>query len=205
LYIVSFCNLISSILVIAEKTRLCHKQANRHQFMMNLQWWKYRGMQALKTEDEDESSLPPSFPKKQSPSRPWLLPTACTLLFVLSAISFNMRWSRPILQAPIELPPRSYMFEDHPELRPFDQETTELWRPFGKEHWWSMEWMDPSGHRLTAGIDMLHKLHCLMAVRDEFTLMATDPDRRTVFNAKTAESTTRRMHVKHCLDFIRQV
>lgn len=36
-------------------------------------------------------------------------------------------------------------------------------------------------------------------------MMATDKDRRIYFNDKTAESVTRRMHIKHCFDFVRAV
>lgn len=168
-------------------------------------------MQALKTEDEDEGSLPMLFDEKQKKKTastwPWL-PLACTLLLAASAVSFNMRWSHGISGGPIDLqlPPLQYTFVDHPEMRPFDQETSDVWLPWGRDHWWSMEWRDPaSGARLTQGIDMLHKLHCLVSIRDEFTMMATDKDRRVFFNDKTAESVTRRMHVKHCFDFIRGV
>ncbi|KAF3765274.1 hypothetical protein M406DRAFT_355854 [Cryphonectria parasitica EP155] len=171
---------------------------------MKMDTWlrKYRGMQALKTEDEDEDSLPLSFEKKQKTTWPWL-PLACTLLLAASAVSFNMRWYRGISGDPIDLPPLQYTFTDHPEMRPFDQETSDIWLPWGRDHWWSMEWRDPSGAHLTQGIDMLHKLHCLVSIREEFTMMATDKNRRVFFNDKTAESITRRMHIKHCFDFIR--
>ncbi|KAL1877500.1 hypothetical protein Daus18300_002487 [Diaporthe australafricana] len=172
---------------------------------MNAWPWNYRGMQALKTEDEDEGTLP-LFIEKRKQKKIWLwLPLVCTLLLAASAVSFKMRWSRGISGSPIHLLPLQYTFIDHPEMRPFDQETSDIWLPWGRDHWWSMEWRDPSGARLTQGIDMLHKLHCLVSIREEFTMMAMEKERRVFFNDKTAESITRRMHIKHCFDFIRGV
>lgn len=184
---------------------------------MNTWLYKYKGMQALRTEDDDDSeaSLPMFLEEEKKKNKtttttasswPWV-PLACTLLLAASALSFHLRWSPH--GAPLDLlqlPPRPYTFVDHPEMRPFDQATSDVWLPWGRDHWWSMEWRDPaSGARLTQGIDMLHKLHCLVSIRDEFTLMATDQDRRVFFNDRTAESVTRRMHIKHCFDFIRGV
>ena len=173
---------------------------------MNLWGWKHRGLQAIKQEDNSsEATLPLNLPQKQKSIWSWLLPVSCSVLLAMSVVTFTTRWKRGITQSPINLPPRQYIFQNHPELLPFDQETSDIWQPLGIDHWWSMEWRDTDGNRLTKGIDMLHKLHCLVSVREEFTMMANDEKRSTYFNGRNAESLTRRMHIRHCFDFIRSV
>jgi hypothetical protein len=164
-------------------------------------WWREILTQEMKMEDLPLLSRPSSKAKKISS---WLS-ILSTVILLLSAGFFRLRWNTGISSAPINLPTKRYVFIDHPELRSFDQKAIDLWQVYAKHHWWSMEWRDPAGNRLTQGIDMLHKLHCLVAIREEFTLMATDEGRRDYFNAHNAESLTRRLHIKHCFDFIRQV
>ena len=204
------CRLVIPLLLVSYNSGVFEKQystSNRQASKMNL-WSKFTLLlrpskyTPLKTDLGDLSSQASDSAGRVK--RLWLL-ILCTLTLTISFVSFHFRLWRDISEAPINLPSRQYVFVDHPELRPFDQEATEKWHSYAKEHWWSMPWTDNEGNQLVQGIDLLHKLHCLVAIRKEFTSLASNESRRDEFNAKTASAITMKMHLQHCFDFLRQV
>ncbi|CAJ2508452.1 Uu.00g134780.m01.CDS01 [Anthostomella pinea] len=147
-------------------------------------------------------------------SLPWLT-TLLTILWLSVAYMFHSRWGRDVSQWPMDLPARSYTFTDHPHLRDFDDAVAaEHWGGMVRHEWWDTEWRDESGRRFPRGIDVFHKVHCLVAIRDDFAIMASSPDRgeKPDFRKKRAEERTRRKveltvnqnHLQHCFDFLRQ-
>lgn len=144
-------------------------------------------------------------PNRSKAQGPWLLVLLFSA-FVLSLLAFHYRWDRPITTSPIKLPKISYRFVQHPDLLHFDQATQSRWNSIINEDWWNMKWKDESsGQVVTRGVDMLHKLHCLIALREEFTMLVNDPSRHLKFQAEDVGSTDMRLHLGHCFDFLRQV
>lgn len=130
-----------------------------------------------------------------------------SLLFAFSLWAFHTRWTRPLTSSPIHLPEVPYAFAQHPELQPFDDATQARWNALIEPNWWDTQWTDQqrSGEIVTRGIDMLHKIHCLVALREEFTTLANDPNRYLKFQAADHGASDMRFHLGHCFDFLRQV
>ncbi|KAK2052711.1 hypothetical protein LY76DRAFT_467223, partial [Colletotrichum caudatum] len=62
-----------------------------------------------------------------------------------------------------------------------------------------------SGTVVVRGIDMFHKMHCLISLRAELTALALgDPARRAVWRARDTEAEADLLHLGHCFDFLRQ-
>lgn len=152
------------------------------------------------------SSLPdtksPPTPGKSKFPWTWL---SLSVLILVSTGAFHWRWERPISSSPIALPEIPLAFTTHHHLLPFDQATQEAWASIISPRWWDMTWVDGSGQAVVRGLDMFHKLHCLIAVREEFTALALDPDRHRAFQAEDGEAEAARLHLGHCFDFLRQV
>ncbi|KAK1565918.1 uncharacterized protein LY79DRAFT_573128 [Colletotrichum navitas] len=133
---------------------------------------------------------------------------AALLLTCLSA--FHFRWRRAIVSSPIVLPEVPYAFDRHRDLEPFDEATQARWDDLiSRNLWWDMRWIDgrnpASGTVVTRGIDMFHKMHCLISLRAEFTaLVIGDPARRSTWRAQDAEAGADLLHLGHCFDFLRQ-
>lgn len=127
-------------------------------------------------------------------------------LFVCSLWAFHSRWDRPFTSSPIDLPEIPYTFTQHSDLLLFDQATQAKWNAMIHPNWWDMKWTDTSsGEVVTRGVDMLHKIHCLVALREEFTTLANNPNRYLKFQAEDHSSSDMRLHLGHCFDFLRQV
>ncbi|RFU79491.1 hypothetical protein TARUN_2698 [Trichoderma arundinaceum] len=155
-----------------------------------------------------------AFTTSQAAKLPWftaLLTVTCISL----AIVFHLRWTRPISQWPINLPLRRYQFIEHPDLRGFDDEAIKnRWANMVWHNWWDTEWQDDTGRRFPRGIDVFHKMHCLVAIREEFTELATDETRATreaALRARDVEAKGKKIdlilnrnHLEHCFDFLRQ-
>ena len=150
--------------------------------------------------------------KSQFTKLPWWT-ALLTVTWIALAFVFHGRWTRPVSQWPINLPLRRYTFIDHPDLRNFDDAAANnRWAGMVWTDWWDTEWRDDTGHRFPRGIDMFHKMHCLVAIREEFAALATDETRAATFNARDLEAKDQRLHLKlnqnhleHCFDFLRQV
>ena len=141
---------------------------------------------------------------------PWLAAILTATCIILTFV-FHRRWTRPISQWPINLPLRRYTFIDHPELRDFDDAAVnDRWAGMVWHEWWDTEWRDDTGHHFPQGIDVFHKMHCLVAIREEFATLATDETRATAVNARDPEAkgpkpNINTNHLQHCFDFLRQV
>lgn len=135
---------------------------------------------------------------------PWTIFVMSAVL-LLSIVAFHLRWSRPVSSSPIQLPQTSYIFRKHHDLMAFDENTQKSWSSIIEPKWWDMSWTDSSGQIVTRGLDMFHKLHCLIALREEFTALVLDPDHHLRFEAQDRDSVDARLHLGHCFDFLRQV
>jgi hypothetical protein len=97
------------------------------------------------------------FEKSRISKLPWwsaLLTATCIFL----AFVFHFRWTRPISRWPIDLPMRSYMFFDRPELKDFDSpEAQDHWSGMVNKVWWDTEWQDDKGGHFPRGIDVFRK------------------------------------------------
>ncbi|KAK2049010.1 hypothetical protein LZ31DRAFT_591062 [Colletotrichum somersetense] len=130
------------------------------------------------------------------------------LLGSLGALHF--RWQRPIITSPIVLPEIPYAFDRHRELEPFDAATQARWDTLiSRDAWWDMSWVTgryPGSKTVVVrGIDMFHKMHCLIALRAEFTaLVLGDPERRAAWRKEGAKDEADLLHLGHCFDFLRQ-
>ncbi|KAF3018840.1 hypothetical protein E8E14_006168 [Neopestalotiopsis sp. 37M] len=154
-------------------------------------------------------------PPSQNSKLPWgmgLLTAFCIIL----AFVFHSRWERPVSQWPINLPLRPYTFVDHPHLRDFDNaDASEYWGAMVWHEWWNAEWRDDAGRRFPRGIDVFHKIHCIVAIREEFANLAMDdvrPSKRELASETQPASRDKRVvdltlnqsHLEHCFDFLRQ-
>lgn len=136
---------------------------------------------------------------------PWL-PFGCTVLLTVLVIVFHLTWDREITESPLNLPIRQFVFKEHLELLQFNEETQELWASLNLMDWWNTEWQDSAnGATVHRGFHMFHMIHCLSAIRQEFTKLATDEERHLVYNARDPPSIIWRLHLAHCFDFVRQV
>jgi hypothetical protein len=152
-------------------------------------------------------------PKFRVAKLPWWT-ALLTVTTIALAFVFHSRWIRPVTQWPINLPMRPYTFVDHPGLRDFDSAAAgDQWESMVHHNWWDTEWRDDAGHRFPRGIDVFHKMHCLVAIRTEFSMLATDPTRaaKLVFSRDDKEEraepslNVNARHLQHCFDFLRQV
>ena len=134
-----------------------------------------------------------------------------TVICVVLAFVFHRRWTRPISYWPIDLPLREYTFVDHPSLRDFDDTAAnDRWAGLVYHKWWDTEWRDDAGQQFPRGIDVFHKMHCLVAIREEFATLATDETRATALKARYSRAKEPKLkvntnHLQHCFDFLRQV
>ncbi|KAI0975026.1 hypothetical protein F4678DRAFT_359939 [Xylaria arbuscula] len=130
-----------------------------------------------------------------------------TVVFFTLAIVFSSRWSRDVSQWPFNLPTRAYTFVDHPSFRDLDDpDAADAWDRMVRHAWWEAEWRDDAGRRFLRGIDVFHKMHCLVAIREEFAALATDDrrdeERRVV--PRKIDLIENQDHLEHCFDFLRQ-
>lgn len=117
------------------------------------------------------------FDKSQAAKVPWGT-ALLTVSTIVLAFIFSARWNRPISQWPIDLPLYRYTFTAHPELHDFDDPAAkDLWGDMVYHDWWATDWRDDTGRRFTRGIDIFHKMHCLVAIREEFVKLATEEQR----------------------------
>ncbi|KAH7321827.1 hypothetical protein BKA65DRAFT_540972 [Rhexocercosporidium sp. MPI-PUGE-AT-0058] len=148
------------------------------------------------------------FEKPRISKLPWwsaLLTATCILL----AVVFHIRWTQPISRWPIDLPMRSYMFFDRPELKDFDSPKAQgHWSGMVNKVWWDTKWQDNKGDQFPRGIDVFHKMHCIIAIREEFVLFLTDVTRAETTNTGdpkvNGKLTINANHLQHCFDFLRQ-
>ncbi|EMD84701.1 hypothetical protein COCC4DRAFT_77040 [Bipolaris maydis ATCC 48331] len=134
---------------------------------------------------------------------PWTIFVLSTVL-LLSIGAFHLRWDRTISSSPIHLPQTFYTFTKHRDLIAFDENTQKSWNSIIGSEWWDMSWTDSSGQVVVRGLDMFHKLHCLIALREEFTKLSLDSDRHLFFQGQKPESMAAELHLGHCFDFLRQ-
>lgn len=134
---------------------------------------------------------------------PWLQLWLTTATLVLVFI-FHWKWTRPISSYPLELPKIKYTFVERPEFYQFDEATQERWHASMSEKWWKTRWRAPDGGDSVRVFSMFHRIHCLTALREEFTLLTTDPKRHESFYAENDDKTGSRLHLGHCFDLLRQ-
>lgn len=144
-------------------------------------------------------------PRPKSRLNSWGLSVFFAMLAFTSAFVFSWRWRARIRFAPVTLPTVTHAFSAHPELLPFDHHTQDLWEGLNLQEWWDTQWRDSSGGTTHRGFHMFHMIHCLGAIRGEFTKLATDKERRFAYNGKDTSSAIWRYHLAHCFDFVRQV
>lgn len=151
--------------------------------------------------------------KARAAKLPWWT-ALLTVTTIALAFVFHSRWTSPVSQWPIDLPTRPYTFVDHPGLRDFDAAAAgERWEGMVYHDWWDTEWRDDEGRRFPRGIDVFHKMHCLVAIRAEFALLATDQTRAAEPVLSRGDVGARgeprlnvnANHLQHCFDFLRQV
>lgn len=141
-----------------------------------------------------------------------------TVFCIILAFVFHSRWERPVSQWPINLPLRPYTFVDHPHLRDFDNgDAGQYWGAMVEHDWWDAEWRDDAGRRFPRGIDVFHKMHCLVAIREEFANLvmddvrptkrelASEPQQERSHDKRVVDLTLNQNHLEHCFDFLRQV
>ncbi|KAE9373175.1 hypothetical protein N431DRAFT_455966 [Stipitochalara longipes BDJ] len=129
-----------------------------------------------------------------------------TVTFMVLAFIFHLRWTRPVSHWPIDLPLRSYAFVDRSDLREFDDAAAQdRWAGMVNHIWWATEWQDDTGDHFPRGIDVFHKMHCIIAIREEFVMYLTDETRAGTGDSKTnGKLTVNANHLQHCFDFLRQ-
>ncbi|KAI0160422.1 hypothetical protein GGR57DRAFT_519303 [Xylariaceae sp. FL1272] len=146
------------------------------------------------------------FSKAQLSKLP-LLTTLLTVVFFALAVVFSNRWSRDVSQWPFQLPIRPYTFVDHAAFRDLDDdEAAVAWNRTVHLAWYEAEWRDETGRRFLRGIDVFHKIHCLVAIRKQIVILAT-ADRqedRSLEPRATVDLIENVDHMEHCFDFIRQ-
>ena len=160
------------------------------------------------SEDPEEGIIPT---KPRVTRVPWLT-ALLTVICIALAFLFQIRWAQPISQWPIDLPMRRYTFVDHPSLRDFDDAAAgDRWGGMVWKKWWNTEWRDNTGRRFPRGIDVFHKMHCIIAIREEFAKLATNEARDEAFQPRDEAEDEKfklefnRNHLEHCFDFLRQV
>lgn len=131
------------------------------------------------------------------------LTTILSSFTLLLTFVFYFRWSRDISTTPILLQNIRHSFSYHPELLNFDEDTQKRWWSQTDHEWWRTEWTDEDGRRVLMGIDMLHKIHCLVSIRDEFTALLLNGTYH--YNFYDKNQIDKRLHLGHCFDLIRQV
>ncbi|KAI1820840.1 hypothetical protein F4861DRAFT_521648 [Xylaria intraflava] len=142
---------------------------------------------------------------------PWWTGLLTVTVFSL-ALVFSSRWTRDVSQWPINLPTRLYTFVNHPSLRDLDDPVAaDNWNRMVRHEWWNTEWRDDAGRRFPRGIDVFHKMHCLVAIREEFAALATNDSPREEEKVAARDGadmkiqlTLNRNHLEHCFDFLRQ-
>lgn len=146
-----------------------------------------------------ERELPPARKK-----RPLVFAIVITTVIFVLLGGLHFRWGGDrIASWPITLKPFDYSWTKHSELLSFDPETQKLWEKFTSSQWFNTGWQVAGKGPAIRALDMLHKIHCLVAIRAEFTSLSLNQTHQALFY--TRQKRVERLHLGHCFDLIRQV
>jgi hypothetical protein len=123
-------------------------------------------------------------------------------------LALKERWNRRSgPPPPLDLALIDYTFHDRPDLIALNADVQSYWlREIIPKSGGFLEYKDStSGDIAWKGVNMFHALHCLTAIRGAIVELVEDDLLNTTFFSMSDEGISARLHIGHCLDYLRQV